>query len=242
MKQAKETFMEIVFLLAACMSIASVALICIFLFANGLPAMKEIGLGNFLLGRMWKPGADIYGIFPMIVGSVYVTGLALAMGVPVAILTAVYLAFFCPQKAYRVVKPAIELMAGIPSVVYGFFGIAVLVPLVRTISESVKGRGNSIFTAALLLAVMILPTVIGVIEPALRAVPRSYYEGALALGATACSVGRPLMGPLHEKGAEGVKEKIEEITRDLRYAMAMTCSKDIKSIDPSIVRMGSFTW
>ena len=184
MKQAKETFMEIVFLLAACMSIASVALICIFLFANGLPAMKEIGLDNFLLGRMWKPGADIYGIFPMIVGSVYVTGLALAMGVPVAILTAVYLAFFCPQRAYRVVKPAIELMAGIPSVVYGFFGIAVLVPLVRKISESVNGRGNSIFTAALLLAVMILPTVIGVIEPALRAVPRSYYEGALALGAT----------------------------------------------------------
>ena len=176
--------MEIVFLLAACMSIASVALICIFLFANGLPAMKEIGLDNFLLGRMWKPGADIYGIFPMIVGSVYVTGLALAMGVPVAILTAVYLAFFCPQKAYRVVKPAIELMAGIPSVVYGFFGIAVLVPLVRTISESVGGRGTSIFTAALLLAVMILPTIIGVIEPALRAVPRSYYEGALALGAT----------------------------------------------------------
>jgi len=146
--------------------------------------MKEIGLDNFLLGRMWKPGADIYGIFPMIVGSAYVTGLAPAMGVPVAILTAVYLAFFCPQKAYRVVKPAIELMAGIPSVVYGFFGIAVLVPLVRTISESVNGRGNSIFTAALLLAVMILPTVIGVIEPALRAVPRSYYEGALALGAT----------------------------------------------------------
>ena len=184
MKQAKEKFMALVFMLAACMSIASVALICIFLFANGLPAMKEIGLDNFLLGRMWKPGADIYGIFPMIVGSVYVTGLALAMGVPVAILTAVYLAFFCPQKAYRVVKPAMELMAGIPSVVYGFFGIAVLVPFVRTISESVGGRGNSIFTAALLLAVMILPTIIGVIEPALRAVPRSYYEGALALGAT----------------------------------------------------------
>ena len=176
--------MALVFMLAACMSIASVALICIFLFANGLPAMKEIGFGDFLLGKTWKPGADIYGIFPMIVGSVYVTGLALAMGVPVAILTAVYLAFFCPQKVYRAVKPAIELMAGIPSVVYGFFGIAVLVPLVRTISEPLNGRGNSIFTAALLLAVMILPTIIGVIEPALRAVPRSYYEGALALGAT----------------------------------------------------------
>lgn len=179
-----EKVMEIVFMLAACMSIASVALICIFLFANGLPAMKEIGFGGFLLGKIWKPGAELYGIFPMIVGSIYVTGLALAMGVPVAILTAVYLAFFCPQKIYRAVKPAIELMAGIPSVVYGFFGIAVLVPLVRAISESVNGRGNSIFTAALLLAIMILPTIIGVIEPALRAVPCSYYEGALALGAT----------------------------------------------------------
>lgn len=176
--------MQIVFMLAACMSIACVALICIFLFANGLPAMKEIGFGSFLLGKTWKPGADLYGIFPMIVGSIYVTGLSLAMGVPVALLTAVYLAFFCPKKIYAVVKPAIELMAGIPSVVYGFFGIAVLVPFVRTISEPVGGRGNSIFTAALLLAIMILPTIIGVIEPALRAVPRSYYEGALALGAT----------------------------------------------------------
>ena len=184
MKQAKETIVEILFLLAACMSIASVALICIFLFANGLPAMKEIGFSSFLFGKTWKPGADIYGIFPMIVGSVYVTGLALAIGVPIAALTAVYLAFFCPQKVYRVMKPAIELMAGIPSVVYGFFGIAVLVPLVRSISEPFYGRGNSIITAALLLAVMILPTIIGVMEPALRAVPRSYYEGSLALGAT----------------------------------------------------------
>ena len=117
MKQAKEKLMEIVFMLAACMSITSVALICIFLFANGLPAIDKIGFGDFLLGKTWKPGADVYGIFPMIVGSVYVTGLALAMGVPVAILTAVYLAFFCPQKVYRAVKPAIELMAGIPSVV-----------------------------------------------------------------------------------------------------------------------------
>lgn len=176
--------MAFLFMLAACMSIASVALICIFLFANGFPAMKEIGFSSFLLGKVWKPGAELYGIFPMIVGSVYVTGLSLAMGVPVALLTAVYLAFFCPKRIYAVVKPAIELMAGIPSVVYGFFGIAVLVPFVRTISEPVGGRGNSIFTAALLLAIMILPTIIGVIEPALRAVPRSYYEGALALGAT----------------------------------------------------------
>ena len=180
----KEKGMELVFLAADCISILCVALICIFLFANGLPAMREIGVTQFLLGKVWKPGADIYGIFPMIVGSVYVTGLALVIGVPIALLTAIYLAYFCPAKMYRFVKPAIELMAGIPSVVYGFFGIAVLVPLVRVIGEPWNARGNSILTASVLLAMMILPTIIGVVEPALKAVPRSYYEGALALGAT----------------------------------------------------------
>ncbi len=176
--------MEIAFLLAALVSVACVTLICVFLLANGVPAMREIGFFDFLLGRTWKPGADIYGIFPMIVGSIYVTGLALLMGVPIALLTAVYLAYFCPKRIYRMIKPAIELLAGIPSVVYGFFGIVVLVPLVRALGEPFDGRGNSILTASMLLAIMILPTIIGVVEPAIRAVPRSYYEGSLALGAT----------------------------------------------------------
>ncbi len=176
--------MGFVFLAAALMSILCVALICIFLFANGMPAIMEIGPLQFLLGKTWRPGNDIYGIFPMIVGSIYVTGGALILGVPVALLTAIYLAFFCPEKIYRIVKPAVELLAGIPSVVYGFFGIVVLVPMVRTLSEPFDGKGNSILTASILLAIMILPTIIGVVEPALRAVPRSYYEGALALGAT----------------------------------------------------------
>lgn len=179
-----EIVMKIVFLAAACMSVLCVALICIFLFANGLPAMGEIGVLNFLSGTRWKPGADIYGIFPMILGSIYVTAGALLMGVPVALLTAIYLAFFCPKKLYCVLKPAVELLAGIPSVVYGFFGIVVLVPMVRALSEKWDGSGNSMLTASILLAIMILPTIIGVVEPALRAVPRSDYEGALALGAT----------------------------------------------------------
>lgn len=179
-----ERAMKFVFLAAALMSILCVALICIFLFANGLPAIAEIGPLQFLLGQTWRPGNDLYGIFPMIIGSIYVTGGALILGVPIALLTAIYLAFFCPRQLYRVVKPAVELLAGIPSVVYGFFGIVVLVPMVRTISEPFNGRGNSILTASILLAIMILPTIIGVVEPALRAVPRSYYEGALALGAT----------------------------------------------------------
>ena len=180
----REKGMALVFLLAALVSILCVGLICVFLFANGIPAIREIGVPEFLLGRTWKPGNDIYGIFPMIIGSVYVTGGALLLGVPIALLTAVYLAYFCPDGLYRLLKPAVELLAGIPSVVYGFFGIVVLVPFVRTISEPLDGKGNSIATASILLAIMILPTIIGVVEPALRAVPRSYYEGALALGAT----------------------------------------------------------
>ena len=179
-----ERAMEYVFLAAACVSVLCVALICAFLLANGLPAMGEIGVLKFLSGTRWKPGADIYGIFPMIVGSVYVTAGALLLGVPVALLTAVYLAFFCPKGPYRVLKPAVELLAGIPSVVYGFFGIVVLVPAVRALGERWDGSGNAMLTASILLAMMILPTIIGVVEPALRAVPTSDYEGALALGAT----------------------------------------------------------
>lgn len=184
MNHLKEKAMEMAFKICACMSILCVALICVFLFANGVPAMREIGLLDFLLGKIWKPGSEIYGIFPMIVGSIYVTGGALLLGVPVALLTAIYLAFFCPAKLYKVMKPAVELLAGIPSVVYGFFGIVVLIPMIRTIAEPFGGRGNSIAAASVLLAMMILPTIIGVVEPALRAVPRSNYEGSLALGAT----------------------------------------------------------
>ena len=184
LRALRERGMALVFLLAALVSILCVGLICVFLFANGIPAMQEIGVPDFLLGRTWKPGNDIYGIFPMIVGSVYVTGGALLLGVPIALLTAVYLAYFCPKGLYRFLKPAVELLAGIPSVVSGFFGIVVLVPFVRAIGEPWNGKGSSIATASILLAIMILPTIIGVVEPALRSVPRSYYEGALALGAT----------------------------------------------------------
>ena len=180
----REHIMAFLFLLTALVSILCVGLICVFLFAGGLPAIREIGAAKFLLGRTWKPGSELYGIFPMIVGSVYVTGGALLLGVPVALLTAVYLAFFCPKRLYRVLKPAVELLAGIPSVVYGFFGIMVLVPAVRTLGAPWNAKGNSIVTASLLLAIMILPTIIGVVEPALRAVPGSIYEGALALGSS----------------------------------------------------------
>lgn len=181
MKKVKEKGMEIVFLIAACVSILSVALICIFLFMNGIPAIKEIGFFNFVGGKIWKPGNNIFGILPMILGSIYVTAGALVIGVPIGILTAVFLAWFCPKKIYKIVKPGVDLLAGIPSVVYGFFGLCVLVPWVRS---TFGGNGNSILTASVLLGIMILPSIIGVSESAIRAVPNKYYEGALALGAT----------------------------------------------------------
>lgn len=181
MIKLKEDLMKIVFLLSACVSIAAVILICGFLFANGVPAISEIGLFQFLLGKQWKPANNIYGILPMIIGSVYVTAGALAIGVPVGILTAVFMARFCPKWLYKIMKSAVNLMAGIPSVVYGFFGLVVLVPLVRNVFG---GRGMSVLTASLLLGLMILPTIISVSETSIQAVPQSYYEGALALGAS----------------------------------------------------------
>ena len=181
MRQPKESLMRVVFLFCACTSILAVVLICIFLFAGGLPAMQEIGIGNFLLGLRWKPTNGLYGIFPMIVGSLYVTAGAILIGVPTGGLCAVFLARFCPARLYRILKPVTELLAGIPSVVYGFFGLVIIVPMMQRIFG---GGGKSVLTASLLLGIMILPTIIGVSESAIRAVPESYYEGALALGAT----------------------------------------------------------
>lgn len=185
-KAWKENFMRGVFFIAACASVLAVALICIFLFANGIPAMKEIGFGKFLTGQMWRPKNQIFGIFPMIIGSLYVTAGAILFGVPVGILTSVFMAHYCPKKIYRPLKAATELLAGIPSVVYGFFGLVVLVPWIREMGRGLGfgGNGSSILTASLLLGMMILPTIIGVTESAIRAVPAQYYEGAVALGAT----------------------------------------------------------
>ena len=181
MKQYKEKIMKGVFLTAACTSILVVILICAFLFMNGLPAIGEIGPVKFLVGERWMPKNGFFGIFPMIMGSLYITAGAIIVGVPVGIFTAVFMAKFCSGKLYKILKPAVDLLAGIPSVVYGFFGMVVLVTMVRNIFG---GNGNSILTASLLLGIMILPTIIGVSESAIRAVPDSYYEGSLALGAS----------------------------------------------------------
>lgn len=177
----KEKVMKVVFLMTACVSILAVALICLFLFVNGVPAIQKIGLFEFLGGTTWKASSDKFGILPMILGSVYVTAGALVIGVPIGILTAVFLARFCPKRLYKPLKAGVDLLAGIPSVVYGFFGLCVLVPLTQ---DLFGGSGSSILTASVLLGIMILPTIIETSESALQAVPNKYYEGALALGAT----------------------------------------------------------
>ena len=179
--QLKERAAQALFAVAASVSVLAVALICLFIFANGVPPMMKIGVLDFLTGQKWKPGNDVFGVLPMIMGSLYVTAGALVIGVPPGILTAIYLSRFAKPKTVKLLRPAVSLLAGIPSVVYGFFGLVVLVPAIR---EIFGGSGSSILAASLLLGMMILPTVISLSESALNAVPASYYEGALALGAT----------------------------------------------------------
>ncbi|MBC8587368.1 phosphate ABC transporter permease subunit PstC [Paratissierella segnis] len=178
-----EKFMEIIFLISASMSIVAIILICLFIFAGGIPFISEYGLSNFLFGTIWKPSNNpaSYGILPMILGSLYVTVGAIILGVPIGIMTATYLAKFCNKKLYKILKPCINLMAGIPSIIYGFFALTVLVPIIRNIFG---GTGMNIITASILLGIMILPTIIGMSEASIRAVPGSYYEGSMALGAS----------------------------------------------------------
>ena len=177
----KETIMKYVFLLTACISIIAVILICGFLFANGIPAMGKIGFLDFLTGTNWHPNNNEFGIFPMIIGSIYVTVGAIIVGVPIGLLCAIFMSRFCPDSIYKVLKPAVNLLAGIPSIVYGFFGLVVIVPIIK---DLFGGSGKGVLTASILLGIMILPTIISVTESSLRAVPENYYEGSLALGAT----------------------------------------------------------
>lgn len=178
-----EGFMQGVFLISALLSVLSIVLIIIFMFAGGVPFMMEYGISGFLLGDRWSPSNTpaSFGILPMILGSIFVTLGAIVVGVPIGILTAVFMAEFCPPKLHKWLKPAVNLMAAIPSIVYGFFALQLIVPIMRNLSG---GTGMNMLTAMILLGVMILPTVIGLSESSLRSVPRSYYTGSMALGAT----------------------------------------------------------
>lgn len=179
----KEFIMKIVFIVAAVIFVAAVVTICVFIFAQAFPALKEIGLFKFLFGTHWWPTIDEpqFGIAPMIVGSIYVTAGSLIIGVPIGLLVAVFMAFYCPKPLYKAMKPITNILAGIPSIIYGYFGLRVIVPMIADVGG---GSGKSILAASIVLGIMILPTIISISENALRAVPKSYYEGAVALGAT----------------------------------------------------------
>lgn len=173
-------------LFALIFGLAGVSVIVIFvfmtyyIFASGVPAITQIGLIEFLTGTVWQPAANQFGILPMIIGSLCVTGGAVLIGFPIGVLMAIFLAEVAPSKVSAAIRPAVQLLAGIPSVVYGFFGLAVFVPRIAEI----QGAGNSMLAAILILAIMILPTVITVSETALRAVPTSYKAASYALGET----------------------------------------------------------
>ncbi len=177
-----ETFARALFLVCACVSVGAVVLITVYLIAAGTPAIAEIGLSDFLFGTVWNPTGGQYGIWYMILASLAGTLGAVAIGVPVGLLTAVFLAELAPPRLARVVRPAVELLAGIPSVVYGFFGLLVIVPAIRRVFP--QSFGDSLLAVILLLAIMVLPTIVSVSETALRAVPPSYAEASLALGNT----------------------------------------------------------
>lgn len=238
MKKVSENVMKVVFLLSACISIVAVVLICLFLFANGIPTIGEIGPLNFLLGTTWRPGNDLYGILPMILGSVYVTAGALLVGVPIGILCAVFLACYCPEKLYKFLKPAVDLLAGIPSIVYGFFGLVVIVPILQNLVGD-GFSGKSILTASILLGIMILPTIISVTESSLRAVPVQYYEGALALGATKeRSIFRASMPAAKSGITAGI---ILGVGRAIGEAMAITWIAGNQAVIPTSIFDGART-
>lgn len=181
----KEKVIEVILLIMASCSVVVVGLIVIFIFTQGYPILRDAGILSFVTGTRWDPAAiePSYGILPMIIGSSLATLGALAMGVPLGLACAVFMAEIAPKRAASLLRSAVELLAGIPSVVYGFFGIMVIVPLIRDNFNSMMG-GYSILAGSIVLAVMILPTVINISEDSIRAVPRIYKEGSLALGAT----------------------------------------------------------
>ncbi len=174
--------MKWVFAASAGAAIFSLLLICLFLIINGLPALFQVGFKDIIAGTNWAPvdTPPSFGILPMIMGSIYVTTGAILIGAPIGIFTAVFMSHYCPKPAYKILKPATDLLAGIPSIVYGFFGLVLLVPLIRI---TFGGHGSSLLAASIILGIMILPTIIGISEASLRAVPEACYENARALGA-----------------------------------------------------------
>lgn len=202
LRKLRESPIEGIFLICAAVSIIAVALITIFLFNEGTPAIAEIGVLKFIFGSQWDPGQGEFGILTMIVSSLAATLLSVALGTLIGVFTAVFLAEIAPKWVARVVRPAISLLSAIPSVIYGFFGITVLVPLIRnTFATSEKGvSGYSLLAVVIVLTVMILPTIIMLTENALRALPSTYKEASLALGASPIQTIFKVMIPAAKSG------------------------------------------
>lgn len=197
MKKFKEKFSERIFLLIALSALSVLALITVFIFIKGIPIIAKVGLIDFVFGMKWAPSQGYYGIFPMIVGSVSVTLGAAIIGVPIAICCSIFLAEFAPATLRNIFRPAIQLLAGIPSVVYGFWGVLFIVPLIR---DYLGGPGLSILAGSIILAIMILPTIISITEVSILALPRHYKDGALALGLTHWQTIRHLLLPAAKSG------------------------------------------
>ncbi len=197
MNKFKEKFSERVFLLLALSALSVLALITVFIFIKGVPLIAKVGLINFVFGMKWAPSQGYYGIFPMIVGTVSVTLGAAIIGVPIAMCCSIFLAEFAPSALRNIFRPAIQLLAGIPSVVYGFWGVIFIVPMIR---NHLGGPGLSILAGSIILAIMILPTIISITEVSILALPRHYKDGALALGLTHWQTIRHLLLPAAKSG------------------------------------------
>lgn len=197
MNKYKEKISGWVFLLIALSALSVLALITVFIFVKGVPIIAEVGVFNFVFGMEWAPSQGLFGIFPMIVGSVAVTLGAAIIGVPIALCCSIFLAEFAPAKLSNIVRPAIQLLASIPSVVYGFWGLIFVVPFIRTY---IGGPGLSILAGSIILAIMILPTIISISEVSLLSLPRQYKEGALALGLTHWQTIHSVMLPAAKSG------------------------------------------
>ncbi|MFH1736407.1 MAG: phosphate ABC transporter permease subunit PstC [Actinomycetota bacterium] len=177
----KERALEVIFMLCALTAVIGVMLVFIFVSVKGLPIFQHVGLTELLFSLNWAPSKSQFGILPLIIGSFLVTIGALALGAPMAILTAIFLSEVAPKSVQKIVRPAVELLAGIPSVIYGFFGLLIVIPMVRSLFG---GSGFGLLTGWIVLAIMILPTIATISEDAIRAVPRSYREASFAMGAT----------------------------------------------------------
>lgn len=232
----KEIFFKILFLIATTSSVVAVAIIFYFIFANSIPAIREIGLINFITGKKWAPTSDIYGILPMIIGSIYVTVGAAIVGVPIGVLTAVYMSFYCPKKLYPYFQAGINLLAGIPSVVYGLWALYTIVPIIR---NNLGGYGSSILAAIILLAIMILPTIITLSEASLQSVPEEYYQGSVALGASHERAVFTVMLPAAKSGV--LSSIIMGIGRAIGETMAVKMVAGNQAILPKSILDGART-